>query len=130
MLRSLLGSPEFLRIITFLAVLIVVVAHVFWLLERRRNPDFPKPYLQGVWAGIWYTVVTLVTVGYGDHTAKSVPGRLVAMGWMFLSLFLVASFTANIRWRIKPPNVGAVNFVSQGDLFNVVDKLNGVKASQ
>ncbi len=76
------------------------MGHVFWLLERRRNPDFPRPYLQGVRAGTWYTVVTLVTIGYGDQTARSTPGRLVTIGWMFLSLFLVASFTANITTQL------------------------------
>jgi ABC-type amino acid transport substrate-binding protein len=73
---------------------------VFWLLERGRNPDFPKSYPRGVWEGIWYTVVTLVTVGYGDRTAKTVPGRLVAMSWMTVSLLLVAGFTANITSQL------------------------------
>jgi ABC-type amino acid transport substrate-binding protein len=110
MLQALVSSPDFVRIVTVLAVLIVILGHVFWLLERRRNPDFPKPYLRGVWEGIWYTVVTLVTVGYGDRTAKSVPGRLVAMGWMFLSLFLVASFTANITAQLTVNQIqGAIH---------------------
>jgi hypothetical protein len=52
MLRSLLGSSAFLRITAALAVLIVAMGHVFWLLERRRTPDFPKPYLQGLGAGM------------------------------------------------------------------------------
>lgn len=109
MLQALVSSPEFLRIVTVLAVLIVVLGHVFWLLERRRNPDFPRPYLRGVWEGTWYTVVTLVTVGYGDRTAKSIPGRLVAMGWMFLSLFLVATFTANITSQLTVSQIqGAI----------------------
>ncbi len=100
MLISLIQSPGFLRIIGVLGILIAIMGHVFWFLERRRNPDFPKPYVRGVWEGIWYSVVTLVTVGYGDRTAKSVAGRFAAMGWMFLSLFLVANFTANITSRL------------------------------
>ena len=44
--------------------------------------------------------MTLVTVGYGDRTAKSIPGRLLAITWMFISLFLIANFTANITSRL------------------------------
>ena len=99
-LRQAFASPIFYQTLASLAVLILIVGHVFWLLERRRNPDFPASYLRGVWEGIWYTVVTLVTVGYGDRTAKTVVGRLVAMSWMFLSLLLVAGFTANITSQL------------------------------
>lgn len=100
MLQSMLLSPEFVSIIGGLMLVILVVGHAFWLIERRRNPDFPRAYLPGVWEGVWYTIVTLVTVGYGDRTAKSVPGRLLAIFWMFLSLFLVANFTANITSQL------------------------------
>ena len=99
-LRQAFSSPIFYQTLAGLAVLILIVGHIFWLLERRRNPDFPASYLKGVWEGIWYTVVTLVTVGYGDRTAKTIVGRLVAMSWMFLSLLLVAGFTANITSQL------------------------------
>ena len=99
-LKQSFSSPIFYRTLLSLGVLILIVGHIFWLLERRRNPEFPQPYLRGVWEGIWYSVVTLVTVGYGDRTAKTVLGRLFAMGWMFLSLLLVAGFTANITSQL------------------------------
>lgn len=99
-LGVLVASPEFLTLLVSLVVVILLMAHVFWLVERRRNPEFPQPYVRGVWEGIWYTVVTMVTVGYGDRTARSALGRLIAMVWMFLSLFLVASFTANITSQL------------------------------
>lgn len=38
----------------------------------------------------------MTTVGYGDKTPKGVVGRLLAMGWMFASVFLVAHFTATL----------------------------------
>ena len=99
-LASLVTSPEFVSLILSLLVVIVVMAHVIWLFERSRNPDFPAPYLRGIWEGIWYTVVTMVTVGYGDKTVRTIAGRVIAMAWMFASLFLVASFTANITSQL------------------------------
>ena len=100
MLQTMVLSPEFTSIIGGLALVIILVGHLFWLIERWRNPDFPRSYLPGVWEGVWYTIVTLVTVGYGDRTAKSVPGRLLAILWMFISLFLVANLTANITSQL------------------------------
>lgn len=113
--RGLIESRSFWTIIIILFVLIVVMGHTFWLLERRRNPDFPSSYLRGVWEGIWYTVVTLVTVGYGDRTAKTIVGRLLAMFWMFISLLLVATFTANITSQLTLSRIeGIIN--GPGDL--------------
>ncbi len=99
-LANLVMSPEFFTVIASLLVVILIMAHVFWLVERKRNADFPTSYLRGIWEGIWYTVVTMVTVGYGDKTVRSVVGRIAAMVWMFASLFLVASFTANITSQL------------------------------
>lgn len=109
---SLFVSTTFLKIIGGLLVVILVASHVFWLLERKRNPDFPTSYLAGIWEGIWYTVVTLVTVGYGDRTTRTASGRLAAMLWMFMSLFLLANFTATITSRLTLSHIeGYINGV-------------------
>jgi len=99
-LLALLFSRSVYNMVGELVIAIVIVGHLFWLLERRGNPDFPRAWLPGVWEGIWYAVVTLVTVGYGDRTARSVAGRLVAIVWMFTSLLIVANFTANLTSQL------------------------------
>jgi polar amino acid transport system substrate-binding protein len=38
----------------------------------------------------------MTTVGYGDLAPRSPAGRLVAISWMFVSLFLVSWFTASM----------------------------------
>lgn len=38
----------------------------------------------------------MTTVGYGDLAPRSAGGRLVAIAWMFVSLFLVSWFTASM----------------------------------
>ena len=38
----------------------------------------------------------MTTVGYGDVAPRSPAGRLVAIAWMFVSLFLVSWFTASM----------------------------------
>jgi ABC-type amino acid transport substrate-binding protein len=94
----------------FVALLILLIAHVIWLIERGRNPEFPQDYLRGVGEGIWWAVVTVVTVGYGDRTPKRTLGRIVAMGWMFAGIFLIAQLTATMTSRLTVESLqGQIN---------------------
>lgn len=83
-----------LAVILFIVALIVVMGHVMWLVERRRNDDFPHGYVKGVEAGMWWAIVTLTTVGYGDTTARTRSGRVVAIVWMVLGIVVIAQITA------------------------------------
>ena len=87
-------SRVFLEVLLLVGVLLIIAGHAIWLVERRRNPDFPKGYVHGVEAGLWWAVVTLSTVGYGDKTAQTKSGRAVSVIWMLLGILLVAQITA------------------------------------
>jgi ABC-type amino acid transport substrate-binding protein len=50
----------------------------------------------GIGHSIWWAVVTMTTVGYGDKAPKTIGGRITAMIWMLISLILIASFTAKV----------------------------------
>ncbi|MEZ4580818.1 MAG: ion channel [Caldilineaceae bacterium] len=76
--------------------MIFLVANVTWFVDRKMNEDFPRPYWRGIWEAIWWSTVTVTTVGYGDKTPKSPAGRFVGILWMLLGLFLVANFTAGM----------------------------------
>ena len=89
-------SPTVLRIILIFLGMIFLVANVTWFVDRERNEDFPRPYWRGIWEAVWWSTVTVTTVGYGDKTPKSPAGRFVGILWMLLGLFLVANFTAGM----------------------------------
>ncbi len=76
---------------------IIVVIHVagiaFWLMEKSDGNN--KSALEGINRGIWWAATTMTTVGYGDVTPKTFGGRVVAIIWMFISMFLVAIFIAS-----------------------------------
>ncbi len=46
--------------------------------------------------GIWWAVVTIMTVGYGDRFPVTVPGRVLAMFMMFFGVGVVSILTATI----------------------------------
>jgi ABC-type amino acid transport substrate-binding protein len=92
-----LVSLNFLPVIGLLILLALVAGTIVWLFENRRNPEmFGGGTPGGVGHGIWWAIVTLTTVGYGDKAPKTLGGRMVAVIWMFASVILIASFTAAI----------------------------------
>jgi polar amino acid transport system substrate-binding protein len=92
-----LVSLNLLPVIGLLILLSLTAGTIVWLFESRRNPEmFGDGTVRGVGHGIWWAIVTLTTVGYGDKTPKTFGGRMVALIWMFCSVILIASFTAAI----------------------------------
>ncbi|MEM9773738.1 MAG: transporter substrate-binding domain-containing protein [Chloroflexota bacterium] len=89
-------TPNLLRFLAATLATLLVIAHVAWLLERDENEDFQGGYLRGIWGGIYWTIVTASTVGYGDTVLKDSRGKLLAVVWMLMSLFLVSYFTATV----------------------------------
>jgi polar amino acid transport system substrate-binding protein len=104
-----------LTVLLFIVVLIVVMGHIMWLVERRKNDDFPHSYVKGVEAGVWWAIVTLTTVGYGDTTAKTRTGRIVAICWMVLGIVVVAQVTATVTSAATVERLQS-NVTAVGDL--------------
>jgi len=80
-----------------LLICLFLVGNGIWLAERRQNPEqFPRHYLPGVASGMWFALVTLTTVGYGDQTPKTSYGRLISGIWMLISLIAVSSLIGGL----------------------------------
>ncbi len=89
-------TASFLRLVLAFAGLQLVFGLLMWLCERRRNPHFQGPASAGLGAGIWWSVVTMATVGYGDKVPVTAAGRVLAMTWMLVSLIVLTTLTASI----------------------------------
>jgi ABC-type amino acid transport substrate-binding protein len=81
--------PEHMKVLggVLLGVLIATLAVAAF--ERRHNPDFPKTRGAG-FAEAFYYVMGLVTGKSSYKGFSGVLGRLVLVGWMLASLFVVA----------------------------------------
>ena len=95
-IASVLFSRKLLYVLAILLAALVVSAHIIWVFERRHNPEFPPTYLLGIWSSLWWAVVTVSTVGYGDKTPRGAAGRAFALFWIFVGYVLLAIFTATI----------------------------------
>jgi polar amino acid transport system substrate-binding protein len=80
--------------------LLVVAGHLIWLVERRKNPDIPDGYLHGVPEAMWFAVVTVFTVGYGDHVPRSPLGRLLTVLFIISGVVAVSQFTATLASQL------------------------------
>ncbi len=89
-------SVIFLRGILLLLLIIGFFGVLAWLLERKNNPEHFRNSWKGVWDGLWWSAVTMTTVGYGDKAPKSSGGKIVALIWMFAAIMFISGFTASI----------------------------------
>jgi len=92
-----LFSELILKAIGFMLVMSLAAGMIVWAFERRRNSEmFGGGTIEGIGQGIWWAMVTMSTVGYGDKAPRTIGGRMTALGWMIFSIVFIASFTANI----------------------------------
>lgn len=92
-----LFTMQFVTALLSLCALLFVVGVLIWLFERRANPEeFEGDVGKGLWSGFWWSAVTMTTVGYGDKSPRTVPGRIVGLIWMFASIIMISGFTAAI----------------------------------
>lgn len=92
-----LFSEQIFKAIGFMLVMSLAAGIIVWAFERRRNGEmFGGGTIKGIGHGIWWAMVTMATVGYGDKAPKTLGGRIIAFVWMIFSIVFIASFTANI----------------------------------
>ncbi|WP_350288549.1 transporter substrate-binding domain-containing protein [uncultured Croceitalea sp.] len=98
-IKQFLGAifqMNFLRGFLLLFIILLFFGFLTWLFERRHNPDDFRPGQKGIWDGLWWSVVTLTTVGYGDKAPKTRWGKVAALGLMLSGLLFVSGLTASI----------------------------------
>jgi ABC-type amino acid transport substrate-binding protein len=66
--------------------------------------------------GIYWAVVTMTTVGYGDKTPKTTAGRIIAVVWMLASVALVSILSTSIVSRMTADRVMGGLQLTEADL--------------
>lgn len=80
------------RIFPYLAAATIVLALVAGLLMTIVDEkDFPN-----FWLAVWWAIVTLATVGYGDIVPTTVAGRIVGSLVIVIGVTFLAFLTATV----------------------------------
>ena len=78
----------------FLAILTAIMAAIMWVCDRE-SIDEQIP-LSGFPMKIYWAIVTLATVGYGDIVPKTGKGKFLSIVWMMVSIMIVGCVTSII----------------------------------
>jgi ABC-type amino acid transport substrate-binding protein len=83
---------QHISLISVTAGLLVLTGTLVWRFEKRyrsagQNADSS---VTSLFDGLYWAVVTMTTVGYGDKTPKTRGGRFIATLWMLASLALIS----------------------------------------
>jgi voltage-gated potassium channel len=72
-----------------------------------------------LWDGVWWAVVTVTTVGYGDLYPTSIGGRLIGMLLMFVGIGFLSLLTAAVASRFVRQDTEA----EQSELIERLDRI-------
>jgi voltage-gated potassium channel len=86
-LKTLIRN-SFFQVGAGIFIMMILGGIVLQLIEPGEIAQGENPF--------WWAIVTMTTVGYGDFTPKTLPGRLFAVLVMFAGISLVSLLTATI----------------------------------
>ena len=109
LLETLFNSRRLRTILAALPFFIFLFGYLFYVSE---------PDVRNLGDGIWWALVTITTVGYGDITPVTTLGRVVASSLMLLGLGLIATITAIVSAKFIQ------NFVDHHTNDDVLEKLD------
>ena len=85
------------NMLCFIFILAIVFAHLMWLVEHKSNSgQFASRYKEGIDDAIWWAIVTVTTVGYGDKVTNTSLGRLIAVIWMVLGIVVFSMISGSM----------------------------------
>ena len=113
LLERVFNSRRLRTILGVLLFCIVSFGYIFYLAE---------PQIKTFGDGIWWALVTITTVGYGDITPLTTLGKFVAGTLMFVGLGLIATVTAIVSAKF------IANYVDHHTNDDVLEKLEELEA--
>lgn len=107
-------------IVTATAIVVVLGGVLMRLLDHSEYPN--------IWRGMWWSLQTVTTVGYGDVTPQNRSGRIVGAvvmleGIAFLTI-LVAAITSTFLARAEREREAAEDAEDERDLRRVDARLD------
>lgn len=104
-------------LIALMLALLFVTGVLIWLFERRKHKvQASETSIGTVSEGLYWAVVTMTTVGYGDKTPRTHSGRAVAVAWMMASLVLISLLSTSLVAQLTADQIDDARPVTLHDL--------------
>jgi voltage-gated potassium channel len=116
-----LTSANVFRFVSMATIFLTVIAGA--VQATIDTGDF-----KGFWNGIWWAVVTVTTLGYGDIYPTTVVGRIVAIVLMFVGIGFLAVLTATIASRFVSEDRGSETTAITDALTRIEAEVAALKA--
>jgi voltage-gated potassium channel len=144
LLRRSLASVSTERIAGSIASLVIGAVFVSAFFMWRLEYDAPGATITTFRYALWWAIVTTTTVGYGDYTPVTLPGRTIATAVMIVGIGLIGTVSATVAaWfvnrhsepDIQPANVASVDVepaavTDADDLSQLLNRLDEMAAKQ
>jgi len=100
-LRGIMSSSvrraESAAIMVMTSFPIILYTSALAVLDAER--DAPGSNIMNIGDAIWWSGITMTTVGYGDHYPVTLEGRLIAAGLLITGIAVISTLTAIVsRW--------------------------------
>ena len=92
--------PLVLKIFILLIIIIMFFAIMIVQVEKGQNPD-----IQSFQDGIWWALVTIATVGYGDIVPVTLGGKILTFFLVFTGMGITSSIGALFALHLLKPSV-------------------------
>ena len=107
---------ELTPLIALTFALLIVMGVAMWVAERPTQPHNHESVVDTLRDGVYWAVVTMTTVGYGDKTPKTTAGRTIAVVWMLASVALVSILSTSIVSRMTADRMVGGLRLTEADL--------------
>ena len=93
---KVVSNPDHIKVVGYGLLIIVLLAAILTLFERRFDPEFPRGWVEG-WVESFYHVMSVIFTGKTNH--KNIPGplgRFFSAIWVATGVAVVAFITSSI----------------------------------
>jgi len=88
------NRSQYATFLTILLTIIVLTVSSVLVLQFESSSESPDVKIRSGGDALWYAIVTITTVGYGDYYPVTLAGRITAMFIMFMGVGIIGALAS------------------------------------